>query len=85
MAAVKMPEAMTRADHMAPAVGTAHQISAETVSSDVEKSQTAMGRNKFELNDEAGVANIKAAQSVWGRTGFYWVCFGYVAFLSSRQ
>lgn len=76
MVAAKMPEDMPRFGHKPPADGTARQISAEIVADDVEKSHNTMVRSSSELNDEAGVANIKAAQSVWGRTGFYWVCFG---------
>lgn len=48
----------------------------DTAGGDLEKDQDAIRRSLSELDDEAGVANIKAAQSVWGKAGFYWVCFG---------
>lgn len=59
-----------------PANEIAHQPSADLVAGDVEKDQVAVGCSSSEQDNEPGVENIKAAQSVWGRTGFYWVCFG---------
>lgn len=76
MEAAKRIKDMLRPGPTAPADKIAHQPAADITAGDVEKNQDAVGTSSSELDDEAGVANIKAAQSVWGRTGYLWVWFG---------